>query len=63
MSGEHRKPEQTYLGDGVYVAWNGWAVELRVNSPRNCPVALLDPGTLAATGRWREHAGLQQLDP
>lgn len=63
MSGEHGKPEQTYLGDGVYVAWNGWAVELRVNSPRNGPVALLDPGTLAATGRWREHAGLQRLGP
>ncbi|MCP9841406.1 hypothetical protein KBY93_12290 [Synechococcus sp. J7-Johnson] len=63
MSGEHSKPEQTYLGDGVYVAWNGWAVELRVNSPRTGPVALLDPVTLAATGRWRERAGLQRPAP
>jgi hypothetical protein len=63
MSGEHGKPEQTYLGDGVDVAWNGWAVELRVNSPRNGPVALLDPGTLAAFDRWRERAGLNRPAP
>lgn len=55
--------EQTYLGDGVYVAWNGWAVEVRVNSPHSGPVALLDPSTLAVFDRWRARAGLQMKAP
>lgn len=31
------KPE--YIGDGVYVDYDGWAVEVRVNDHRN-PVAV-----------------------
>jgi hypothetical protein len=59
VSPETCGPEQTYLGDGVYVAWNGWAVEVRVNSHHNAPVALLDPSTLAAFDRWRrQHQSL-----
>ena len=38
----------TYLGDGVYAQFDGYAVSLIVNDHRNEPVVVLEPSVLRA---------------
>ena len=48
----HALPD--YIGDGVYVTDEGYAIALRVNDHRNEPVVCLEPDVLAALVRYAE---------
>lgn len=40
------KNNPTYIGDGVYVFFNGWSYEISVNDHRNPPILYLEPEVL-----------------
>ena len=42
-----------YLGDGVYVSWNGFQFEIRVNSMFSQPVVYLEVGVMNELIRYR----------
>jgi hypothetical protein len=45
----------TYLGDGLYAAFDGWQIELYASNGRNkTNVVYLEPGVLAAFLRYVE---------
>lgn len=43
-----------YIGDGVYVSYDGYGIEIRVNSHTNPPVAYLEPSVLKALMEFYE---------
>jgi len=56
-----RNPE--HIGDGVYVHWNGYAIELRVNDHRNEVAVELDTQVMAALLRFWECAKAGDIQP
>lgn len=42
------KQEHRHLGDGLYVKYDGYQIEIRVNNHNSLPVAYLDPHVMDA---------------
>lgn len=42
------KLEHRHLGDGLYVKYDGYQIEIRVNNHNSLPVAYLDPHVMDA---------------
>lgn len=43
---------ETYLGDGLYVSWDGHTVWLRAPRPGGDQMVALEPAVLTALYRW-----------
>jgi hypothetical protein len=48
-----REQPETYLGDGLYAAFDGWQFMLRAPRPEGDHWVALDPYVLAAFDRFR----------
>jgi hypothetical protein len=49
-----------YIGDGVYVEFDGFGIELRANSPDSPHVIYLEPQVLEALNRFAKRCAAQQ---
>jgi hypothetical protein len=49
-----------YIGDGVYVEFDGFGIELRANSPDSPLFIYLEPQVLEALNRFAERCAAQQ---
>lgn len=49
-----------YIGDGVYVEFDGFGIELRANSPDSPHVVYLEPQVLEALNRFAKRCAAQQ---
>lgn len=47
---------QEYIGDGVYIEFDGFGIWLRANSPDNPEGVYLEPEVLANLNRFAERA-------
>ena len=51
---------EDYIGDGVYVKFDGFGIELRANSPTNDEMIYLEPQVLAALNHFAKRCAAQQ---
>jgi hypothetical protein len=51
--------EGVYLGDGVYVADDGWLFELQVSRDDRIERVFLDPGVMAELVRYARQRGVK----
>lgn len=52
-----------YIGDGVYVEFDGYYIVVRVNSHTNDPVVFLEPEVMEALISYYEKLKTQALNP
>lgn len=54
------KPNEDYIGDGVYVIFDGIGIELRINDFKNpTDVTYLEPDVLSALIRFAKRMGMK----
>jgi len=51
-----------YIGDGVYICWDGVHIVLETQRDSGVETIALDPGTLGAFDRYRDYLAAKQRE-